>query len=445
MIVDFGKWLVTKQQKAKFQNSLTEETLRVRWNENQMINGHMLIVGQSGTGKTHNIRKVISHLVQSNRGAPLRIHVLDVHDDIQIKGGSEVLFSESTSTGLNPLAVNPDPHTGGVRKTVQNFIHTINKTSRQLGDRQQAVLRALLEELYAANGFYADKPESWSLHDSSGRRKKFPNIDDLHRWTAFKYKQMFIGGSHESTSKLDKLNKEVVKLLRFSKDGIGPGEQEKVNTQKDDTIDAYSEYINSIKTGRELESFLKFDSKNTLKSVLDRIENLRNSGVFRNEAPNFDESNPVWRYRIKNLSDEEKQMMVHFRLKELYDRALQRGEQDRIVEVIVIDEANMFMDNDPSNIISKMANEIRKFGTALICASQSFTHFTEDFLATVATKVILGIDEMYWDKTAKQLQIKKESLSIITPRRSALINMKRNMPTNHPAHGLKWFFTDLNS
>lgn len=440
MIVDFGKWRITKQQKARFSGELTNDLLRVRWNAEQMINGHMLVVGQSGTGKTHNIRKIISHLVQTT-SHPLRIHVFDVHDDIKISGSSEVLFSESTSTGLNPLVVNPDPHTGGVRKTIQNFIHTINKTSRQLGDRQQAVLRAVLEELYAANGFYADKPESWVLTG----RKKFPNIDDLHRWTAYKYKQMFIGGNHESTSKLDKLNKEVSKLMKFSKGGVSPGEKEKFGQMKDDAIDAYSRYITSIETGREMEAFLKFDSKTTLKSVLDRIENLRNSGIFRNEEPNFDPSNPVWRYRIKNLSDEEKKMMIHFRLKELYDQALQRGEQNHIVEVIVIDEANMFMDNDPENIISKMANEIRKFGTALLCASQSFTHFSEDFLAAVATKVVLGIDEMYWDKTAKQLQIKKESLSIITPRQTGLINMKRNIPPGHPAHGVKWFYTELNS
>jgi DNA helicase HerA-like ATPase len=442
MIVDFGKWRITKQQKASLAGPLTNDTLRVRWDEREMINGHMLVVGQSGTGKTHNIRKIVSHLAQSSRRNPLRIHVLDVHDDIRINGSSEVLFSESTDTGLNPLAINPDPHTGGVRKTIQNFIQTINKTSRQLGDRQQAVLRALLEELYAANGFYADKPESWSL---GGRSKKFPNIDDLYRWTAYKYKQMFIGGSHESTSKLDKLNKEVSKLMKFSKGGVSPGEQEKFCELKDDAIDAYSSYITSIKDGREMEAFLKFDSKTTLKSVLDRIENLKNSGIFRNQEPDFDPSNPVWRYRIKNLSDEEKKMLVHFRLKELYDKALQRGEQDRIVEVIVIDEANMFMDNDPDNIISKMANEIRKFGTALLCASQSFTHFTEDFLASVATKVVLGIDEMYWDKTSKQLQIKKENLGIITPRQTALINMKRNIPPGHPAHGVKWFYTELNS
>ena len=219
---------------------------------------------------------------------------------------------------------------------------------------------------------------------------------------------------------------------------------EQINKLKDAAIESYTTYITEMQTGKELEEYIKFDSKTTLKSVLDRISNLKNCGIFRNETPNFDTDNPVWRYRLKALGTEEKKMFVHFKLKELYDDALRRGEQDNIVEMIFIDEANMFMDSDPDNIISIMANQIRKFGTALVCASQSFTHFSDDFLASVATKIVLGVDELYFARTAKQLNIKSDWLAWITPRRTALIQIKRNAPPNDPSATTKWFFVAFN-
>jgi hypothetical protein len=77
-----------------------------------------------------------------------------------------------------------------------------------------------------------------------------------------------------------------------------------------------------------------------------------------------------------------------------------------------------------------------------VCASQAFTHFTDDFIASSATKIVLGIDEMYWDKTCRQLQVKKEWLNWIVPRRTALISMKRNVINPRDKTGkIKWFFT----
>lgn len=444
MEVPFGIADIPKAQ----QPTVGHSTVPVVWRTNEIINGHILLAGGSGVGKTHNIRNIIRKLTHSaqREGKQLRIHLFDVHDDIDIEGASDIVFSEATPVGLNPLVIDPDPHTGGVRKAIQNFINTINKTSRQLGDRQEAVLRAVMEDLYAANGFMIDDPSTWTLHDNKPRKypKKFPTINDLHRWTDFKYRQMFMGGSNKSASALNRVNKEATKIQRLMRDNPDPDSLTKLDELKDNAIEAYSEYVTTIKSGKELDDLLKFDSKTTLKSVLDRIDNLRNCGIFRNESPPFDEYNPVWRYRIKHLGSEEKKMFVHFRLRELYRNALQRGIQDDVVEVIVIDEANMFMDADPDNIISVMANEIRKFGTALVCASQAFTHFSDDFIASAATKIVLGIDEMYWDKTCRQLQVHKDWLNWIIPRRTALIQIKRNVQDPNDKTGkIKWFFTRL--
>ncbi len=129
------------------------------------------MMGASGTGKTYNLRNMISQIQKQD--SKVRIHILDFHGDIQIDGASSVKFSESTNYGINPLIINPNPDFGGVRKRIQSFITALDRTSR-LGSKQQAVLRNLLTDLYIANGFYPDKPSSWVLDD--GVVRKHPKI-----------------------------------------------------------------------------------------------------------------------------------------------------------------------------------------------------------------------------------------------------------------------------
>src|SRR3546814_17376735 len=81
---------------------------------------------------------------------------------------------------------------------------------------------------------------------------------------------------------------------------------------------------------------MKYDSTDVLKSVVDRLENLNAIGVFKVTPPPFDPYADVWRYKIQALSTEERKLFVLFRLEEIFDAAIQRGEQDQVVEVVVL-------------------------------------------------------------------------------------------------------------
>jgi hypothetical protein len=61
---------------------------------------------------------------------------------------------------------------------------------------------------------------------------------------------------------------------------------------------------------------------------------------------------------------------------------------------------------------------------ALICASQNPTHFSDDFLSCVATKIILGIDEMYWRPSSIKMRISEEYLKWIRLTKTAMIQIK---------------------
>jgi DNA helicase HerA-like ATPase len=79
----------------------------VVWDSGTALNPHVLVVGGSGSGKTFTLRRFIEAMARSARPA-VRIHVFDVHGDIDVPGASTVKFSEATPYGLNPLAIDPD-------------------------------------------------------------------------------------------------------------------------------------------------------------------------------------------------------------------------------------------------------------------------------------------------------------------------------------------------
>ncbi|ANN80875.1 helicase HerA domain-containing protein [Bordetella flabilis] len=473
----------------------------ITWDSTKVVNGHCLIVGMSGAGKTHRLRDLIRQMQDTCGGKPLRVHVFDVHGDIELPQASSVMFSEQTSYGMNPLRVNPDPHYGGVRKRVQGFIATVNRVMRALGPKQEAALRNILYDLYARHGFKHDDPSTWVIDEgkaqlvSDGSDGKLyidvplaeipdakalgaewcptqrclrvatdqytgaitrwppkiaaqthPAISDALRMARHILQMSFLGTGVEAITKLEIANKAAAAYQRKRMEALRRGDKsfadEKLEADltkaKTKAIEAYSAYAEAIMTGNELTDVMKYDSTDVLKSVVDRLENLNAIGVFKAQQPPFDPDNQVWRYNIKALSMEERKLFVLFRLEELFAQAVQRGEQDDIVEVVVLDEAHIYADDDPENIINTIAKEARKFGMALICASQSPTHFPEDFISSVSTKIILGIDESYWRGSIAKMRVTEEALAWIKLRKSMLVQMKRSGETRN-----EWLWTYL--
>lgn len=467
------------------------EKLPVTWNSQSAVNGHMLIVGMSGSGKTFTLRRLINQMIATSNGRPPRFHVFDVHGDIEIDGASSVQFSEQTTYGMNPLRINPDPHHGGVRKAVQGFMATINKVMRSLGPKQEAALRNILYDIYELNGFKADNPRTWEVDESQqhegmqgrlyldvpiaekddakvfGARwdgvlkswwvapesyvggitkwppkmpvRAHPSIRDALVMAKHILLQRFLGTNQPGVIALEAVNRQASNYQRKLIAALRKGD----NAFKDDELladlekakeratTAYSAYAEAIMTGCELDDVMRYDSTDVLKSVVDRLENLDAIGIFKATPPPFDPANPIWRYNIKALSVEERKLFVLFRLKELFEQGVQRGEQDAIRDVFILDEAHIYADDDPENVINSIAKEARKFGQALILASQSPTHFTEDFIASVATKVVLGIDEMYWRGAATKMRISEEALAWIRLKKNLLIQIKASGSTKN--------------
>ena len=411
------------------------------WDSERLINGHVLIVGKSGTGKTFTLKRMVSQLHRQTKGS-FRVHVMDVHGDIDLDGASTVKFSESTQYGFNPLMINPDPDFGGVRKRIQYFMSALNRTSRKLGTKQESVLRNILQDLYLANGFIDGKSETWRLDDGVSRKypKKYPTLEDAYKFAQFKLKSMFLGTSSKAIVSLETLNKKTAQLNSKQKNAMkaanmSADEKEKAEAELrkvgEECVTLFYDYIQSIQTGMELNDLIKYDSKEVMKSVVERLENLNAIGIFKSVPPPFDPDAPVWRYDIKALSSDEKKLFVAFTLENIYMRAVQRGVQSDVVEVIIIDEAHNFLNDEPDNIINIIAKEARKFGVGLFCASQSPTHFSDDFISNVSTKIILGIDQMFWDGSVRKLKVEQPTLEWIVPHQQMVVQMNNKGETRN--------------
>lgn len=463
----------------------------------QVVNPHVMICGDSGTGKTHTLRQAINELARSSTN-PVRFHIFDVHGDIEIPQDmcSTVMFSETSPYGLNPLKINPDPDYGGVRKCIQNFINILSlspTTGRALGPKQQDVLRNLLLDVFAMSGFDPDDSSTWLVKEASEPADLIPNrvyidlpfsekdlgkkmaesngtsltfdsntrcwhVDNyegpITRWprkqwgkvnptlsTLVQYatrrrEMSFTGTGQREAALLETVHRKVRAVNRAlqnsararNNNGVASSEDEKgrqdLDKAKADVIKAFSEYISNVEHGNALEAMLKYDSFESLSTVKQIIDSLNSSGIFRDTPPNFDARKPVWRYHLKAIRQDEQKFMVNVRLREIFDRAVQRGESDHVREVIVIDEGAKFVEDDDEHIINIIALEARKFGLAIWFASQSPTQYPDTLLSTVATKVILGLDKNVWPLAQRKLGLDQQTLGWIRPREGVVINCK---------------------
>lgn len=460
---------------------------QVAWDSDRLINGHTLLVGPSGSGKSHTLRRMITGLQKQGEGRT-RIHVFDVHGDIGVEGQSSVRFSELGDSGLNPLRVDGDKHFGGVRKCIQRFIATINRVSTTaLGIRQESVIRNLLLDVYLAHGFHPDKPSTWVLTQEDQRLVSdgsdgrlyldvpFAEKDDARklgaRWDAEKHlwwiaaadysegitrwrpkqvgrtmptvsdllvharrvlKLRLLGSDEEAVQNLEKfirnaatLTKKQIEAAKDSHDGPTADVLEAVDKAKERAIDSYVRYVNSVRTGRDFDAITKYDSAELLKSIINRLESLVATGIFKPGVPPFDENAAVWNYELTALMPEEKKLFVHFKLQELMADAMRRGHQSTLRDVIVLDEAHMYVDKEDGNILNIIAREARKFGIALIAANQN-ADLPEGFLSSVGTTVVLGMNEMYWRTAESKMRIEERLLAWITPKKLIAVQFKES-------------------
>lgn len=396
------------------------------WNSHETVNGHTLLVGGTGAGKTYQLTRFATALGLGG----IRTLVVDVHGDIHPDcPTSTVLFSESTEFGLNPLAVSPDPHHGGVRKRANSFIALLAR-QMALGDKQKSALYRLLVDLYRSYGFEVDKPDTWSL-DVDPRpwaksRKRHPTLRDLTRHVENKLKAMRWGLSGQALVQFQEVQKLQRKLLALRvQDRQGHDVLDKLEKAKAAAVDAYAEALDKMERGDELDELLGWETPDAIKGLWDRLCSLEASGIFRGRAPAFDPGCPVWRYDISPLSRAEQQFFVQCLAEQQFYDAKERGEAEGPDLALIIDEAVNHVDDDDDHIVNVLLREVRKFGVMVVLAAQELGTFPKPVLSSTATKLLLGIDATEQKAVERRLGLEDGKLRCINPQLTALVQVQR--------------------
>lgn len=157
----------------------------IAFDSHTAVNGHMLVAGPSGTGKSHQLNRMILRLAE--QGAK-QIFVIDIHGDLAdfddlrrfrttpIPNNlvQTIKFGEQTRYGLPPLDLLDDPE-GGPRKRANAFINLMQRQGA-LGPKQKTALFRLVIDLYKQHGFLMDDPSTWTLHNDPRQGHYKPKV-----------------------------------------------------------------------------------------------------------------------------------------------------------------------------------------------------------------------------------------------------------------------------
>lgn len=402
----------------------------VRWAPSELANPHVGLFGDTGMGKSHLLRR-FAHSMHETGHERFRMHIIDPHGDLEIEGESSVNFNESAPFGFNPLELNPDLKFGGVRKRIQSLIRALNQTSAKLGHRQERALTKLLVDLYAERGFDQEDNSTWAQDPTQGRT--YPTLLDAIAFAKDRLKIMYLGSDRKAMQAFEEVNRAIrQRRAKRASQVKSVDEAEEARLQREiaglaeKAVDAFRAALSVSDSGDELDDLIESDGKlETMKSIADRLENLYAIGIYKGTPPPLNPRCRIWRYVIDSLDLDEKKLFVMTRLETIFTRAVQRGMVDEVIDVIVLDEAHLFLDKDEEHIINRIAREGRKFGLAIFFASQTPTDFPDVVLSSLATKITLGLDPNYWAAAMRKLGLTEADQRFIIPRRRVVVQLKQ--------------------
>ncbi|MBU1723756.1 MAG: DUF853 family protein [Gammaproteobacteria bacterium] len=430
---------------SEFHLRQKQQEYPVNYEPEKLINAHLLVCGMSGTGKSFQSIRLLGSAAQ----AGVEVDVFDVHDELaSIPGAAACRYSQATGYGYNPLELATDPHTGGPQRQADYLLGLVREVSPQLGVRQAMVLRNLIMDTYQLAAIYPDNPQSWQRDSITEAERKqlvdarnwaalkqyYPTLDDLKSYGRRKLTALTLGGDNPCISALEQLTRQYKRLNtlqgKYTK-ASSDAELEKLGKQvassKETCTSSYAAFIDAMHSGRELDDLLKYDSADTLASVLQRLELLNSPGIFRANPPPFGNSK-VRVHQLKSLTNEQQILLVKLRLHAIFERHKQVGPTKTGTElrhVLFLDEAHKFFSKDNDDIINVIAREARKFGIGLWCASQSPTDFPDSFLTNVGATLILGLHGSHWQMASSKLRISKETLKYIRPKQAIAVQLRR--------------------
>lgn len=132
---------------------------RVNWSPGQLNNGHMIILGGSGAGKTETIRCVASELAAKE----MPVVLIDFHGDMAASDGDirSYKIREGGEYYFNPLELDPDIDEITPLRATSDFVDAISINFPTLGIQQRRKIKNIIKDCYRMSGI-TGKTETWT-------------------------------------------------------------------------------------------------------------------------------------------------------------------------------------------------------------------------------------------------------------------------------------------
>lgn len=406
-------------------------------------NPHHLIAGGSGTGKTTLLKEIIWDLKKKNK----TVVVIDFHGDMQTDNENLISFTPTNSkNGINPFELELDPEKGGVNiqaESVTLMLGTYFFDKGRISKKQENMLEVIILSTYAAKGIFQDDFETWS--------KPAPTMEDFKRTFVYIINH---GAEDKAAEEDNPIKHSFDRIKNAIKDAALKKEQSYINSLND----IYKELLSSSnseddKDSKDADDYFDysainmnyFSTKAMMKSVENiyaYIEKISKMSIFKGEKPKLIKG--INRLDLSAFTSISKPLTAkfigEFISQKFFRACMLRGEYDRLASrepntkcdrVLIFDESKLALPTgiekeNPFNPFNRIVSESRKYGLALILASQRLNHYSEEILSNMHTKILLGTKSNDYKNAARVMAVKEEvvrNVFSVPNKRTALIEI----------------------
>lgn len=401
----------------------------------ELENSHLLFSGGSGSGKTYNLKRVMSELAKKQKV----LVVIDYHGDLKTVGENLIKFSYANDThAINPFELELDVEQGGVKtqaEVVLRILGTYFFTKGRITKKQENLLEEIILDTYATKGIIQDDISTWN--------KPVPTMKDLGK--VFEYIMRRAEGKVEA-DEADDAEENVLMSIKSSLNAIKkivtdfkaikgtPLQTEmiehlKVLKEKTDGIIMdeveleKGEISNMDFSKIKIDYYLQQGNIKSFMNLYNYVYKVANINFFGSNLPKLKRG--INRIDLSAFTSIGKPLIAklisELLMQKFFRSAMVRGEYKfskqyipgtKFDRVIVIDESKIAMPsgvekNDHFNIINRIVTESRKFGLAIILASQRIDHYSDEMLSNISTKIILGAKAIDYNRISKAIGIKQ--------------------------------------
>lgn len=408
-------------------------------------NPHLLVTGQSGAGKSTFLKDIINYL--GNKRNKI-VFVLDIHNGLQVENENYIQYTaRNTTVGINPFEFDYDVTNGGPEIRADNLVQLFKKHFMpNSGPVQQNVWRDLFVDGYRYKGIFDNDVKTWPLseiddyeHDTSSNTT-LPNMSDLEDIYQMILNMVGIKGGVEARTHIELELTYYRNKIQEAKNANTKKKYENLLKEREKELEDFKE-----KEDEELEEmtwfckygidYTKYQSRNivsTLNTIGVYIRTFSNMNIFNAKKPKFNKN--INRLDLSGFTNAGKPEFALFFfdlfLQRVFGKCKIKGEYkdrpreqrqrgDKCDVFVVIDESRVVLptgkDKDnPYHMLNKITAESRKYGLGLVLGTQRITHYSDDILANIYTKLLLQTDPSDIPISNKKLKVQDKNLLSLT-------------------------------